>query len=274
MRRILALVLILMLLPVALAAEQSFLVVGNGVAIEWVNEIPTGYGGVLAAIARSDAKAAEAGDINFYPDGDGCWVFCRTKADVYQTGSFWYVNEDTAHHLGSSKNIWYVDFFPGEGVFYSAIGKPESRVLNAAIAVDGAPVLLDLPEEIIYFHAMNKGTALCGMPDKGDYDYAFFTVDGTSLRELEAEPMESAEFTALPGAQEILIELSEFAPSIHTVTFLKRSNGIITLNAEYDDGTVRHGYFWIEDGSLQCERGWESEIALFDGPGSAKLLGE
>lgn len=273
MRRILVFVLVLMLLPFALA-EQAFLVVDNGVPSDWGDGIPAGYEDVLACIARSDAAAAKAGSVYFYPDGDGCWVFCRTKADVYHAGSFWYVNGDNAQHLGSGKNIWQWDFFPGEGVFYCEIGKPENRKLNAAIAVDGAPVLLDVPEEIVYLYGMAGGSALAGMVDINVYDYVFLTVDGTSFRELEAVPMDPAEFTALPGAQEILMELAEDIPSTRTATFLQRDNGIITMNVEHDDGAVQHAYLWVQDGGLRCMRGWENEIALFDGAGSAKLLGE
>lgn len=275
MRRILVFVLVLMLLPFAFA-EQDFLVVDpdSEDGLEWVKEVPAGYAQVLERIAAQDSKAAKAKTVYFHPDGDGCWVFCRTKADVYHAGSFWYVNGDNAQHLGSGKDIWSWEFLPGMGVFHCATGEPERRRINAAIAVDGVPVLLDVPEEIVYLYGMAGGSALAGMVDINVYDYVFLTVDGTSFRELEAVPMDPAEFTALPGAQEILMELAEDIPSTRTATFLQRDNGIITMNVEHDDGTVQHAYLWVQDGSLRCMRGWENEIALFDGAGSAKLLGE
>lgn len=266
MRRILALVLLLMLLPAALAA-QTFLVLDNGLPSNWLKKIPAGYEDVLAGIARVDAKAAKSENVYFYPDGDGCWVFCRTKADVFQTGSFWYVNGENVYHLGSSKDVWDQDYFTGEGVFYSAIGEPENRTINAAIAVDGVPKLLKIPENIVHLHGMNEGKALCGMVDTHDYDYRFLTVDGDTLRELEPVPMEPSEFTALPGAQEMLIELTETNPRLQSASFLRYDNGIITLNAELDDGTWQHGYFWVAYGTLQTERGWEFEISLLDGTG-------
>lgn len=267
MRKTMVWILILLLLPFAMA-EQRILVVENNRAYEWMDEIPDGYGDVIAKIAAQDASAAKAGIINFYPDEDGCWAFCRTKTGLRHEGSFWYVGGEQAYPLGSIKDIYNWDFFPGEGVFYCATGDIDHREVNVAIAGENGPVLLEAPEEITYLYGMGGGRFICGMRGAHNYDYAFLTVEGDRLVEMPAETLDPAGFNAIPGAQDFLMELTDYYPSVCSVSFLIRENGAITANVTHDDGRLVHGYLWSEADGLHWERGWENEIALLDGHGT------
>lgn len=263
MRRIFAFVLVLMLLPFAWA-EQSYLVQGS----EWTQELPEEYRPVLEKIEALDAAAVKAQSIYLYPEGEDCWVFCRTKADVFHEGTFWYVNGENAYALGGGSKIWQWEYFPGGKVFYCAMGETKDRKVYAAIASGDAPVMPEVPSGIVSLLGMANGQILCGIMEDRESDYVFLTVDNGELCEVRGVPMDPAGFLSVSGAQAMLSGIREWYGADCTLTsFLYRSTGVITLNFDFS-GKTMHAYVWIADGSMQSQTGWEGETVLFDGEGS------
>lgn len=271
MRRIFVLVLVLMLLSFG-CAEQSYIVRDPP---EWsygsdiMDELPAEFRPALERIAAKDAAVAKAKHVYIYPEGDGCWMFCRTKSGVYHAGTFWYDNGETAYALGHGSDIFNWYYFSGERVFYCTMGDKDSRKLYAAIAVDGAPVMLDIPAGINALYSLDNGSVLYGYVDEQGYDYAFLTVRDGRFCEVRAVSMDPAGFLGMSGAQAMLADVNEwYGGECTLVSCLYRSNGVITLNFDIN-GAPMHGYAWMGDEGLTTMRGWEGEMALDDGYGSA-----
>lgn len=276
MRRLIAtlLAVLALALPQAFAEAQSFLCFdAEGKASQWSSVLPDSQRAALSSVARADEAAAKAKHVYFYASAEPAayWMFCRTSSDVYHGGTFWYADAARAHYLGRSDEVWGWDYFPGEGLFYSATGAPEAREIHLAALMDGQPVKLDAPEGIVRLGGLNSNHAIYAAADASDYDYCFLTVENGELAELAARPMEPPEFSGLAGAAEFIVELTEQQPDASSVSFLLRSNGVITLNVEYPDGAIAHGYAWAGENGLETLRGWEDEIVLLEGRGSESL---
>ena len=222
-------------------------------------------------------------------------------------GAAWYVSAEGAC-LGKSKAIFKWDFFTtqpvaavfeedetdgfanrfrshieGDTEIFASNTQPGGiNKLNAWIVTPEDRVIEPDTGHLIALDATH-GALLC-LAGKNDLDYCFLCVDGGELKEIAATPIDEATVNGFYGGWELLEELKGdgYAPTGFLYRFtdplkdngatdLPAAGGVITVNLE-KGGTEYHAYFYEEPlyGGLYATRGWENEIATFDGPGSAR----
>ena len=236
-----------------------------------------------------DAKAQKARQFWVYPEGDGAWVFYGTGYNSKQAlfkGGFWYVTEARQVQLGDyTENVLDWECFDCEPtVFYSCTLHGGNRHPHAAILKDGAPC------EIQDFGTLAELDGYDGCLEglraedlgKDTLHSVFLGVKDDRLVEIAAVPISEAQARRIPGMNAILKELEEgdsvLSGGIAATGFLYRNaapgrfrnakgniQGTVTLLVD-DHGTPGFVYLHIrEDGTIRPDRGWESEIAIWEG---------
>lgn len=269
MKKLIAILLTLCLLPVSALAQES---ADDEIWYEPGPEMTSSPEEIRAEqwLLAADPKAKDAENIYLYfsNETDGAWAFCCDDVGLYFTGEFWYLNGEEAYSLGRGKQFWHWELLnTTPEVFCCSIGKPEVRRANASILVDGKPLELAGADS---FHklAETKG-CMYGWVD--GFDYAFLCVDDNELCEVEAAEISMEQFMSLDGAQGILDVLEQYKPGARVVSALYRSTGVVTLNIDDPDDGKCHMYAWItEDGLWTHVDDWHYSLMNYhNGEGSA-----
>lgn len=257
-------------------------------------------------VLEADPGAKDAEEFFLYPSADsyGAWVVYVTGWNpdyVTRAGAAWYVSAEGVL-LGRSKAVLNWHFFTtqreydtpgwdsrfrshieGDADIFASRTLPggESR-LNAWIVTPEDRVveldtggLIDLGAE----HG-----ALYGLAGKNDLDYCFLCVDGGQLKQIAAAPIDEAAVNGFYCGCDLLEELRGRGYEVTGFLYrfsdplkdngtndLPAAGGVITVNLRRG-GAEYHAYFYEEPlyGGLYATRGWEEEIAVFEGPGTVQ----
>lgn len=262
----------------------------------------------MVLVVDPDAKDAKEFYIYPSADSYGAWVVYITgwnRDKAHYDGAAWYVSAE-GMCLGHSKAIFKWDFFTtqpvaasfeedetdgfanrfrshiegGTEIFASNTQPGGVNRLNAWIVTPEDRVIeLDTGGLI----ALNASYgALFGLAGKNDLDYCFLCVDGGKLWQIAAAPIDESAVNSFYGGCDLLEELRGSGYEVTGFLYrfsdplkdngaadLPAAGGVITVNLRFG-GQACHTYFYEEPlyGGLYAARGWENEIAVFEGPGT------
>lgn len=233
----------------------------------------------MARLRRADPEAADAERVDRYEDREGYWFFCREDPDkmvAYFTGSFWYVNREGAHLLYRGDDIFSLGdtYFKDEHIFTFSTGNGEESHEFVFIAGPEGPVQVEMPDALSYIGALAYDEIPYASVKSSPHDRCFLTVRDGRLCELAAAKATLEQFRMISGASELLDAIAEEHPSAVVTDLLWRDTGVITLNLQYDDGSLAHIDAWYLDyelhyytdhGSLVTEEGRGSAVLNIDG---------
>lgn len=244
----------------------------------------------IELVKAADEKAEKAKEFWVDPQDDGAWVFYSTKYDSKKAlfeGGFWYVDETQAVSLGDySKSVFSWELCESiPPVYASATGSKDKRRVYAAILKNGKPFLIEGMADLTLLGGVSG--SLYGytaeLSEESEFR-VFLGVNDDELVEIAATDIDEALARRLSGMDDILDELAGsedgfYKPGeIEVVEYLFRSaipgqiknsmgqvQGSVTLNLLYN-GEQYHTYVFLDDGGeAHATRGWEEEIAIFEG---------
>lgn len=258
----------------------------------------------------ADAKAAKEFYVYPSANSYGAWVVYVTgwNADrVYRTGAAWYVSAEGVC-LGKSKAIFNWDFYTtlpvaatfdedetdgfanrfrrhieGDTEIFASNTQPGgvSRLNAWIVTPEDRVIELDTGKLIALDSSFGS---LFGLAGKNDLDYCYLCVDKGQLKQITAAPIDEDVVNGFYGASDLLEELRSDGYEVtgflyrfsdplkdNGSTDLPAAGGVITVNLE-KGGAEYHSYFYEEPlyGGLYATRGWEEEIAAFEGSGTVQ----
>jgi len=233
---------------------------------------------VIRLVCRADASYSENEQMPVFllENGEGAWAFSIDEwVDIsHRNGKFWYVTPNGAQLVCEGKMVYFCGLLDAGNtqVFYFSTGEKGERAVTAFAVLDGVPVKLSGAEK--FMDLFSTGNALGGMLYNEDkdvsFDYCFLAVEEGVLKEVTADELKIDLFLTVPGAKETLEAIEQAYPGweLHHVLF--RTTEVATLNYE-KDGEWMHAYFYNTGEGNDAMRGWEDEVVLFEGKGSASF---